>query len=197
MRLCELSGRVPPELGLRWRGLCSVMLLSQQQPATACLLVSASGPDDGALESSLSPPPLACYLLPETLCAVMLAFVTIKLELFDHPLPSNKAVQTSEEAPLHILGLPLIVGWEGGQHRLMKEGPVGSFGLLSDFRSDSLGFLSVCLKLGVLGAPDEHSLSTAVGTGRPDRSQPLCELLTMRELKPSVSVSCSCLPRTP
>lgn len=66
---------------------------------------------------------------------------------------------------------------------------MGSFGLLSDFRSDSLGFLSVCLKLGALGAPDEHSPSTAVGTGRPDRSQPLCELLTMRELKPSVSVS--------
>lgn len=116
LRLCELSGRVPPEFGLRWRGLCSVMLLSQQKPATACLLVSASGPDDSALESSLSPPPLACYLLPETLCAVMLAFVTIRLELFDHPLPSNKAVQTSEEAPLRILGLPLIVGWEGVQH---------------------------------------------------------------------------------
>lgn len=49
--------------------------------------------------------------------------VTIRLELFDHPLPSNKAVQTSEEAPLHILGLPLIVGWEGGQHRL-GEGKV-------------------------------------------------------------------------
>lgn len=180
LRLCELSGRVPPEFSLHWRGLCSVMLLSQRRPATACLLVSSSGPDDGALESSLPPPPLACYL-----CAVMLAFVTSKAEIIGSPPASNKAVQMSEEATLHILGSPSL--WDG---------KMDSIGLVRGrFRGViwppirlqiRLTWFPVCLLKA--RCHRNSSLSTAVGTGRPDRSQPLCELLTIRELKPSVSL---------
>lgn len=90
LRLCELSGRVPPEFSLHWRGLCSVMLLSQQRPATACFLVSASGPDDSALESSLSPPPSACSLLPEPAVQSCWPLSPVRLELLDlHPLPTK------------------------------------------------------------------------------------------------------------
>lgn len=194
MRLCELSGRVPPEFSLHWRGLCSVMLLSQQRPATACFLVSASGPDDSALESSLSPPPSACYLLPEPSVQSCWPLSPVRLELLDHPPASNKAVQMSEEATLHILGSPSL--WDGKMDSIgLVRGRLRGVIWPPIRLQIRLTWFPVCLLKA--RCHRSSSLSTAVGTGRPDRSQPLCELLTIRELKPSVSVPVPVPPQNP
>lgn len=143
LRLCELSGRVPPEFSLHWRGLCSVMLLSQQRPATACFLVSASGPDDSALESKSIPSSFGLLPPSRTLCAVMLAFVTSKAGIIGSSTRFQQSCSDVRRSNPTYLGLPLIVGWENGQHRF-GEGKA-PWGHLASYQTSDQTHLVSCL----------------------------------------------------
>lgn len=115
--LCELFGRMPPEFGLRPRGLCSVMCLPQERPAAACFVVLACGPGGCALKSNLSllqlitfsqkPSGQSCWPLSP-----------VSLELLVHPPSSNKTVPVPEEGdPILLVSPSLLWDWKVNSNR--------------------------------------------------------------------------------
>lgn len=173
------------------------MPLPQERPAAACFLVSACGPDGWALESNLSPPSSACCLLQEALCAVLLAFVTSSSGIDGSPtLFKQSCSSTRRRDPIHLVLPILVVGLEGEQHRFGERTIPWGHLCLPPSASEGLTWVPVgsCLKLSVIGTPDKHWSVHCIITEGPDSHNPH-GLLTMSELKPSVSVSVAIAPQ--
>lgn len=90
----------------------------------------------------------------------------------------------------------LVVGLEGEQHRFGER--TFPWGHLRPPPSASEGLTWVpvgsCLKLSVIGAPDKHWSVYCIITEGPASHNPH-GLLTMSELKPSVSMSVAIAPQ--